>query len=161
MKKQVIQINVKPKTQREGGLPKTSIEKGVLTEAGFKGDYNRFRTNKKNSNPEMAVLVLPIETIHNLNKEGWPINQGDLGENLTISGITHSSFSSGCQYKIGKAVIETTMECEPCRGLSVLDYVGEKKANEFIKTLIGRRGWYAKVLQPGIIEPGDSISKIK
>lgn len=161
MKKQVIQINVKPKTSGEGGLPKTSIEKVLLTEAGLMGDYNNFRTNKKSSSPKMAVLVLPIETIHSLNKEGWPVNLGDLGENLTTSGINNADFSVGQQYKIGKSIIEITMECEPCKGLSCLDYVGDTGVNDFIKTLIGRRGWYAKVLRAGPIERGDLILEKK
>lgn len=161
MKKQVIQINVKPKTPGEGGMPKTPTEKSLLTEAGFTGDYNNLRTHKKSSDPKMAALVLPIETIHNLNKEGWPVRPGDLGENLTTSGINNADFSVGQQYNIGNSIIEISMECEPCKGLSCLDYVGKTRVNSFIKTLVGRRGWYAKVLQAGLIERGDLISEKK
>ena len=31
-----------------------------------------------------------------------------------------------------------------------------KKLRDFIKTLVGRRGWYAKVLKPGKIKKGPS-----
>ena len=44
--------------------------------------------------------------------------------------------------------------------LSVLPYVGEEKVNDFIKTLVRRRGWYAEVMQEGIIKKGDSIEEL-
>ena len=99
----------------------------------------------------MAVLVYPIETIHELNDEGWPIMPGDMGENFTISGIPHSHFSPNQQYQIGESLIEISFECDPCQNLSVLPYVGKTKINEFIKTLMHRRGWYARVLKEGLI----------
>ena len=109
----------------------------------------------------MAILVLPVEVIHDLNQEGWSVKPGDLGENLTVAGISHSEFSPGQEYKAGEVVMEISFECEPCRNLSVLPYVGEAKINVFIKTLLNRRGWYARVIKPGTIKPGDLILKVK
>jgi MOSC domain-containing protein YiiM len=98
----------------------------------------------------MAVLLYSIETIKELNKEGWPVKPGDLGENFTITGIPHSHFLPNQQYKIGESLIEISFECDPCQNLSVLPYVGKTKINEFIKTLMHRRGWYARVLKEGL-----------
>ncbi|MBT6866176.1 MAG: hypothetical protein HOA19_02380, partial [Candidatus Marinimicrobia bacterium] len=88
--KNIVQINIKPKILSEHGLPKTPVTSVTLSKSGLEGDYNNFRTLKKDQNPDMAVLVYPIETIHELNNEGWPIMPGDLGENFTLSGIPHS-----------------------------------------------------------------------
>ena len=147
----LLQINVKPNTANEHGIPKTSVTSAILSKSGLEGDYNNWRTIKKSGNPDMAVLLYPIETIQELNKEGWPVKPGDLGENFTITGIPHSHFSPNQQYQIGECLIEISFACDPCQNLSVLPYVGKTKINEFIKTLIHRRGWYARVLKEGLI----------
>ena len=108
----------------------------------------------------MAVLVYPIETIKELNKEGWPVKPGDLGENFTLTGIPHSHFSPNQKYQIGESLIEISFECDPCQNLSVLPYVGKTKINEFIKTLMHRRGWYARVLKEGLIVQNCIVKQI-
>jgi MOSC domain-containing protein YiiM len=158
--KKIHQINVKPNRANEHGIPKTSVISAILSKSGIEGDYNNYRTIKKDQNPDMAVLVYPIETIHELNDEGWPIMPGDMGENFTISGIPHSHFSPNQQYQIGESLIEISFECDPCQNLSVLPYVGKTKINEFIKTLMHRRGWYARVLKEGLIVQNCIIKQI-
>ena len=158
--KKIHQINVKPNRANEHGIPKTSVISAILSKSGIEGDYNNYRTIKKDQNPDMAVLVYPIETIHQLNDEGWPIMPGDMGENFTISGIPHSHFSPNQQYQIGESLIEISFECDPCQNLSVLPYVGKTKINEFIKTLMHRRGWYARVLKEGLIVQNCIVKQI-
>jgi len=160
MMKTIFQINVKPKTPNEHGIPKTSVNNAFVSKLGLDGDYNNFRTIKKDQNPDMAVLVYPIETIHELNNEGWPIMPGDLGENFTTSGIPHSHLSLNQKYKIGECLIEISFECDPCQNLSVLPYIGEPKINKFIKTLMGRRGWYARVINEGFVNQNSVIEQI-
>lgn len=158
--KKIHQINLKPNRANEHGIPKTSVISAILSKSGIEGDYNNYRTIKKDQNPDMAVLVYPIETIHKLNDEGWPIMPGDMGENFTISGIPHSHFSPNQQYQIGESLIEISFECDPCQNLSVLPYVGKTKINEFIKTLMHRRGWYARVLKEGLIVQNCIVKQI-
>ena len=158
--KKIHQINVKPNRANEHGIPKTSVISAILSKSGIEGDYNNYRTIKKDQNPDMAVLVYPVETIHELNDEGWPIMPGDMGENFTISGIPHSHFSPNQQYQIGESLIEISFECDPCQNLSVLPYVGKTKINEFIKTLMHRRGWYARVLKEGLIVQNCIVKQI-
>jgi len=156
----VIQINVKPQVAGEHGLPKKSVEYVFVSQMGLDGDYNNYRTDKKNRDPDMAVLLYPKETIDDLNKEGWPIQKGDVGENFTITGIRHSHFSSGQQFHLGECIFEITFECDPCHYLAILPYVGEEKINDFIKNMMHRRGWYAKVIKEGRVSKGDSIQQI-
>ena len=57
-------------------------------------------------------------------------------------------------------LIEISFICDPCMTLKHLDYFGSEKVKEFIKTLVNRRGWYARVLKPGYISKGDAIRNI-
>ena len=158
MTPQVQQINVKPDTLGEVGLPKMAVELANLTVSGIDGDYNRFRKKKKNNDPDMAIMILCTDILSQLNQEGWPAQPGDLGENLTLTGMDYASIETGQQYKIGDVTLEISIICDPCSNLYILPYVGNERGPAFIKTLMNRRGWYARVLTPGAIKSGDSVT---
>ena len=108
----------------------------------------------------MALLILSDDIINQLNREGWPVRPGDLGENLTLTNIDYSSILPGQNYKIGNIQIMISFICDPCSYLEVLPYVGEIKLIDFIKTLKNRRGWYARVVRGGQIFAGDLVKII-
>ena len=157
----VHQINVKPRIGDERGIPKLPIQSQYLLFAGFEDDFNRYRTEKKQGTLDRAVLIIPLETIHQLQQENWPIQPGHLGENITTQGIPYDSFSIGNKYQVGNAAIEITEACLPCANLRVLDYVGLPKVSRFMKTLIDRRGWYAKVIEQGRVNAYNIIRQIE
>tara|TARA_B100000700_G_scaffold227001_1_gene250610 strand:+ start:21720 stop:22151 length:432 start_codon:yes stop_codon:yes gene_type:complete len=137
---------------------KPEVKQALLNRNGIEGDYNHFRATKRGNNPDMALLVLPIEIIHKLNEEGWPINIGDLGENLVTEGVPIDNFIPNLMIDIGTVKIQLSYKCDPCYKLHSLPYVGKKHGVEFVKTMLGRRGWYARVLKGGRISSGDTCS---
>lgn len=155
---QVHQINVKPETAGAHGLPKHSVDRVSLNHMGLVGDFNRGRHEEANDDPRMAVLLMPLETIRELNREGWPIHPGDIGENFTTIGIPYSSFAPGKRYKIGGAVVKITKACDPCSNLYLLPNIGKDK--DIVKAMYQRRGWYASVEQEGQAARGDSIEEL-
>ena len=155
----VQQINVKPQTPGEHGLPKKPIDSAFVSLAGVRGDYNLYRHEKRNDDPDMALLVMPIETIREINSEGWPIKPGDLGENLTTTGIPYSAFAIGKVFAVGDVRFQVSKACDPCDNLWLLPYVGREKGPAFLKTMLHRRGWYARVLSEGLVRTGDRISE--
>ncbi len=157
----VQQINIKPETPGEVGLPKVPIELANVTLSGVDGDYNRFRKKKKENDPDMAVMVISTDILSQLNKEGWPVQPGDLGENLTLSGMDYASIEPGQQYQAGEVTFEISFICDPCSNLYALPYVGDERGPAFIKTLMNRRGWYARVLKTGTIKPGDGVTLLQ
>ena len=107
------------------------------------------------------VLVYPIELIKLLNSEGWAVKPGDLGENITTKGIDYNKFVIGKKFQLGDGVIiEISQICRPCSNLSSLSYIGNKKVNQFVKTLVGRRGMFAKVLVEGNVNTNDIIKEL-
>jgi MOSC domain-containing protein YiiM len=155
----VRQINVKPSTPGERGLPKKPVDSALITKEGVQGDFNVYRHEERRDDPDLALLVMPIETINQLNSEGWPIKPGDLGENLTTSGIDYSSFAIGKVFAVGKMRLQVSKACDPCDNLYLLPYVGRARGPEFLKVMLGRRGWYARVLEEGWVKPGDRITE--
>lgn len=151
------QINVKPQTMGEHGLPKKPVDSAYVNKAGVEGDFNVYRHEERDDDPDQALLIMPVETIRGLNSEGWPIKPGDLGENLTTSGIPYDAFGVGKTFIAGGLRFQVSKACDPCSNLFLLPYVGESKGPGFLKTMLGRRGWYARVLEEGQVRQGDQI----
>jgi MOSC domain-containing protein YiiM len=141
-------------------LPKAPIESTVITRRGLEGDFNRHRHERKHDDPDNALLLMPLETIRELNGEGWPIEPGDIGENVTTAGIPYHRFAPGRSYRIGGAEVQISKACDPCANLYLLPYVGEVQGPRILKVMMGRRGWYARVLKEGPIKKGDAIEEI-
>jgi len=148
---------VRPQTPGARGLPKHPVASAMLTSAGVEGDFNVYRHDLKQDDPRMAILVYPVETLQELDREGWPVRPGDLGENLTTEGIPYSRWEPPCRFTVGPALLEVTKPCTPCDNLFLLPYVGAERGAAFLKSLTGRRGWYARVLREGRVRPGDPV----
>ncbi|MBI4918522.1 MOSC domain-containing protein [archaeon] len=156
----IYKINVKSNIEGERGIPKYSVDSARFSAEGVEGDYNHYRTESKNRTPDRAVLIIPLETLDDLNKEGWPVKPGDLGENVTSKGVPYDFFEVGSKYCLGDAVIEVREHATPCKILQLLPYVSSEKKAEFVKTLVGRRGLYCALIKEGIVKEGDSIIKV-
>tara|TARA_B110000438_G_C15508188_1_gene518713 strand:+ start:187 stop:672 length:486 start_codon:yes stop_codon:yes gene_type:complete len=160
MNSYVHQLNYKVKTAKEVGMPKQSINEALVIFKGIEGDFNRFRFLKKHNDPDMALMIISMDILERLNREGWPVKPGDLGENLTLGEFNYDTLKPGNCYKVGTVELKISFICDPCGNLGTLDYVGESKKKSFIKTLLGRRGWYARVTKEGVIKKRDSFKLI-
>jgi len=156
----IYQINVKQETAGQRGLPKQPVESAMVTYNGLDGDFNKWRHEKEHDDPGMALLIMSLEKIRELNKEGWPVQPGDIGENITTIGIPYEDFAPGKRYKLGEAEVQIYKKCDPCTNLYLLPYVGKEKGAGFIKTMLNRRGWYAKVTQEGRIRKGGTFDSL-
>ena len=153
----VLQLNRKSSTPGERGLPKRPVAEAEVTSRGVAGDYNVYRHDVAHDDPAMAILIVPRETQEDFVREGWPVQPGDLGENITSRGIPYADFAPGRRFRVGTAVLEVTKPCTPCDNLFQLPYVGPDRGPEFLKVTLDRRGWYAKVVVEGRVREGDPI----
>lgn len=157
MRGRVLQLHAKPAVEGEHGLPKPAVGAAWLAAEGVEGDHNRHRSAKGRGDPTSAVLLLPAETLAQLRAEGWPVLPGHLGENLTTEGVPYATLGPGQRWVAGGATLEVTRVCDPCTNLYALPYVGPARGPAFLRTLVGRRGWYAAVVGPGLVRPGDPL----
>jgi MOSC domain-containing protein YiiM len=137
---------------------------------GIEGDYNHYRTIALQSTPNRAVSILTEDSMKFL-RSVYPTSQdGDLGENLTLGGLKFSELMVGSILLLGEAVrLQITEPIEPCANLCKLPYINNDALNpkqrieqcrEFLEKLDlvdGLRGWYAKVLDPGLVRVGDVV----
>ena len=78
----------------QGGVPKLPIDKAEIKFEGVEGDFNKFRTEKKNSIGTRAVTLFSLEQIEKLKSEGHSIDVGTTGENITIEGVDWPSLEA-------------------------------------------------------------------
>ena len=157
MSGRVLRLSVKPRIRGEYGLPKFPVEQLRVTEDGAEGDYNNYRERKLAGDPRQAILVVTDEVLRQLNTEGWPVQPGDLGENITLGAVPESSLQAGTRLQLGEVCLELTLRCDPCTELYSLPYVGEARGPEFVRQMVDRRGWYARVVSPGLIRPDTPV----
>jgi MOSC domain-containing protein YiiM len=133
----------------------------TITPEGVHGDFNRWRTEKADGDADQAVLLIREETLAELRAEGWPVQRGDLGENLTIADLPTGALHPGVQVRLGEVVLEVSKGCDPCTVLYSLPYVGVDRGAAFLRALKGRRGWYARVIQGGTVNPNLPVQVVE
>jgi MOSC domain-containing protein YiiM len=82
---------------------------------------------------------------------------GGLGENLTTLGLDEDGMCIGDILRIGSVTAQVTEPRRPCFKLGL-----RFKNVQMLRAMIhsGRTGWYLRVLKPGLLEAGVSVTTI-
>jgi MOSC domain-containing protein YiiM len=157
----IVQISVS-----RGGVPKRAVAEADITPLGLAGDVCAHP--EFHGGPRQAILLVTSEGIEELKALGFPLYPGALGENLTTRGLDRRSVRLGQRYRTGNVLIEITKVRGPCEtlnlygpGLQAAVYDKAIKDSDATSPRWGLSGFYAAVLQPGIIRPGDPISLLE
>lgn len=146
-KAEVVSINVSG-----GGIPKFPVEKVYVKVSGLEGDGHN---HAKHYHFEQAVCLQDMEMLERLRKEGYPLNAGTMGENLTVTNLNVNSLILGAILEFQEGVVLKISKIrKPCY---VLDSINPQLKEE----VAGRCGMYAMVLREGFIKAGAKIYIIK
>jgi len=153
----VLQVSIS-----RGGVPKRAIPEGDVGPLGIAGDgYNHPDIH---GGPSQAVLLVSSEAIAELTALGYPLYPGALGENITTVGIDRAQWRAGQRWRVGQSIVELTTVRAPCDTLSVYGtgiqkavYDAQVKAGDPSSPRWALAGFYASVVQPGIVRPGDPV----
>ncbi|HNY40302.1 MAG TPA: MOSC domain-containing protein [Bryobacteraceae bacterium] len=148
-----------------GGLPKWAVEDAWIGPLGLEGD--RHRNLKHHGGPEKAVLLMSAEFVAGLREEGFDVAAGSLGENLTICGVDFALLRPRMRLRAGGAILELTRLRQPCATLDVYNRDGLRiqnrlsdaraKAGDTSSGCWAKGGFYASVVEPGFVRPGDIL----
>lgn len=83
---------------------------------------------------------------------------GMFGENLTITDLDETKIFVGDTFKVGDALIEATLQRNPCYKLGVR-FNDMKIVKQFWNTTMC--GVYFKVLEPGFVKANDELTLVK
>lgn len=131
---------------------------GVL---GLEGDEQGDR--KHHGGPEKAI--------HHYARDHYPAwieelpsaaallaSPGAFGENVSTLGMTERTVCIGDVYRLGTAVVQVSQARQPCWRLNVRFNVGDMARR--VQTC-RRTGWYYRVLEPGEVAAGDSLTLVE
>jgi MOSC domain-containing protein YiiM len=123
---------------------------------------HRSRVRRDPTQPNLRqVHLVHRELFEELREKGFAIVPGDIGENVTTSGIDLLALPRGTRLKLGaSAVVEVTGLRNPCIQLNtfrdgLMDAVLDKDADG---NLIRKAGVMSIVLAGGEVRPGDPIT---
>lgn len=131
-----------------GGIPKVPRQLGCLSFAGFASDEHN---HAKHNDMLQAVSLQDEEILDDLNKEGFTLKGGSTGENLVVRHLHVNRMDVGAILEFsGGVILELTKVRKPCYVLDSID-------PRLKEVIVGRCGFYAKVLREGLIQAGDII----
>ena len=134
-----------------GGMPKLPVLFARVTAAGVEGD--RQKNLKHHGGPDRAVCIYSEELYDELRDAGIDMAPGSVGENFTTRGIDLRQLAKGDRLRVGGVdgcLIQITNVRVPCRQLRKWD-------PELPELIVGRSGWVARVVEDGVVRPGDAI----
>lgn len=95
--------------------------------------------------PRREVLLASKEHL-----DAVGVEPGAIRENVTVQGVDVHSWPVGQRVKVGKAVFEITMVCDPCHRMD------ELRAG-LRSEIDGKRGMLAHIVEGGEIALGDAV----
>jgi MOSC domain-containing protein YiiM len=123
------------------GLPVREVpEARAVPDWGFDGCAHARRGSKR------QVLLMDSETLQEM-----VLLPGQVKENILTAGLDLRALVRGQRLRVGEAVLEVTIPCEPCNYIESLRPGLEAQIR-------GRRGMLSRVLEGGLIRPGDAIA---
>ena len=133
-----------------GGIPKRLLAAAQVAMEGLQGDAH---AHAKHNRPERAVSLFDLEILTQLQKEGFPLYPGAIGENLTVAGLHVQKLPPGTLLEIGEVLLRLE---EPRRPCYVLDAIHPSLKD----VIVGRCGYMASVVREGSIEAGMDIAPL-
>lgn len=165
MAERVVSLNVGRPTQvpYRGNMISTAIfkypiEGGVMLRAtGFDGD-GQADPSVHGGEHKAAYLYSADDYAWWIEELGHPLQHGEFGENLTVTGLRDHEVSIGDVLRIGDATVQVASPREPCfkLGIRMSDARFQARFREG-----NRMGFYVRVLEEGEIGVGDAAEVLK
>ena len=134
----------------EKGTRKQTQARGTLEqEYGLVGDAHADGASHR------QVSLLATESIAKMQGSGFDVGPGDFAENLTTEGLELKSIPVGTRLRVGNEIIlEITQIGKDCHaGCAIFRQIG--------KCVMPKEGVFARVIEGGTVETGDSIGIIE
>jgi MOSC domain-containing protein YiiM len=106
---------------------------------GLAGDHHTGGSKRR------QILMISSDILNALD-----LAPGTISENVVIDGLDVMKLPEGRRYRLGGALVEVTIPCEPCIQM-------ERIRPGLQAALENRRGMFLKVLTPGLVRVGDSL----
>jgi MOSC domain-containing protein YiiM len=138
-----------------GGVPKAPVLRADVGWRGVEGDRQAAR--RHHGRVWQALSLWSADVVEALAAEGHPIYAGAAGENVSVRGIDWTALRPGTRVRLGTVVAEVSVPALPCAKNAQWFVGGDFKRMHHERDRAVTR-WYATVLAPGAITPGDAVT---
>ena len=129
------------------------IAKSVIPEGRFKVDWG-LEGDAHAGHWHRQVSLLGLVSIEDFRRRGGNVEFGAFGENLVVDGFIFSKLPVGTLLRCGDVLLEITQIGKACHShCAVYEAVGD--------CIMPREGVFAKVLEGGVIHPGDEMVEVE
>ena len=125
--------------KREKGGKSVSMQTVYAIDGGFDGDHHTGSSKRR------QILLMSGDVLNELKVE-----PGSIYENVVVDGIDVMALQEGQQLRLGEAVVDVTIPCEPCIQM-------DRVRPGLQDALEARRGMFVKVVLPGVVRVGDLV----
>lgn len=136
----VVSVNTSEATgvrKRPQPAVELEVERGVVGDA-HAGPWHR------------QVSLLAVESVEKMRTMGADVGPGDFGENVTTEGVAVAELPVGRRLRLGDCLLEVTQIGKVCHDRCAIYY----QAGDCV---MPREGIFARVLEGGMLRPGDEI----
>ncbi|MBK8373596.1 MOSC domain-containing protein [Sphingorhabdus sp.] len=160
-----------PRRLRDDGTDSTIAARKVvdapvkLSQTGFEGD--RVADPSVHGGIDKAVHFYPTEHYPAWRSDfcGGVVGNAELlgrlgafGENLAAAGMTEDTVHIGDRFRIGTALVEISQGRQPCWKV---DHHFQSKQVMAMMITSGRSGYYFRVIEEGVVDPGAAIQQVE
>lgn len=153
-------ISPLPESRRPTGMFKQPVSAPLhLETCGFVGDEQADRS--VHGGPDKALHLYPAVHYARLTavfpQAAGQLRPGSLGENISSPALDESQVRIGEIFRLGTARLQVCQPRSPCWKID--ERFGVSGMAAFIAEQ-GLTGWYFRVLQPGLVAPGDALAAV-
>lgn len=138
------------------GAHKHLVDTIAVHPHGAEGDEQGNR--KVHGGPEKALLLYTYDDYTQWAADGYQFQPGNFFENVTVDGIATSDVHLADTLQIGEVTVQVSQIRRPC---TTLAHRWNMKELPRLVQSTGRSGFYVRILQPGTIRMGDTVTLIK
>jgi len=140
------------------GIWKTPIDGASVMVRGVNLDGDDQADRRVHGGPDKAVYAYAEEDyVFWKETEGVDVTPGLFGENLTVRGLELRDAVVGERWRVGAAVLEVAQPRLPCYKLGIR--MGDDEFPQRFEE-VGRMGAYLRIINEGVVAPGDAIEVI-
>ena len=144
----------------KSAIVKHAAEKLIIKKNGIESDQV---ANEKYHGGDMRVIHHYSQKNYDHLSKVFPdiahrFIPGSFGENIFTAELTESDLCIGDIYQLGTAKVQLTVSRRPCATINYA-YQDERILKEVTHT--GRTGWFYRVLEEGVVRPGDYLELLE
>jgi MOSC domain-containing protein YiiM len=147
--------------KRKSAIAKRAVDVPLrLTVAGLEGDFQADKYH--HGGPDKAVHLYPFD--HYARWRGEMADHprlaapGGFGENFSTNGLLEDQVCIGDRFRIGTALIEVSQGRKPC---SIQGRFLDWPKLPALMVKERRSGWYARVIEEGVVTAGDMLTLVE